>query len=179
MELEKLEGVSKLSKRIAIIYHYPCYDGSYAALNAYIYYSKIKSPSCHSIEFYPSNYQNRISEVPLREYRKVYILDKGLNDEDYLYIYETLANCNSVEVIIIDHHNSSIELFNKNFEEIFKNLQNIKLLFDNTGDKSASGMSYDYFKNKSDKYIQNYKIEAEKCSIVFSENYKLVFSLIF
>jgi hypothetical protein len=157
---------SEGQEKIGIIYHYPCYDGCYAALNAYLYYSKAKLSQKYLIEFFPSNSNNRISEVELSKFKKVYILDKGLNEEDYEYIL-TNSNIKTI-IIIIDHHNSSIELFNKKFKNSFQKLSNIQIIFDAASEKSASGLTFDYFKNEYFKYSN------EKADEIFTEQYKTV-----
>jgi oligoribonuclease NrnB/cAMP/cGMP phosphodiesterase (DHH superfamily) len=158
--------LSEGQQKIGIIYHYPCYDGCYAALNAYLYYSKAKLSQKYLIEFFPSNSNNRISEVQLSEFKKVYILDKGLNEEDYEYIFK-YSNTKTV-IIIIDHHNSSIELFNKKFKNAFQNISNVQIIFNASGEKSASGLTFEYFKNEYSKYSN------EKADEIFSEQYKIV-----
>jgi hypothetical protein len=160
---------NNINRNIVIAYHYPCFDGSYSALNALNYYDNF-SKSKAIITFHPLNSNNRISEINFENAVKVYILDKGLNDEDLKFIYNILKNnSNKLKIVIIDHHNSSIDFFNNNFKVKFQALKNIKVLFDNTGCRSACGLTLDYFKNKS---LKNFSME--KVEEIFTEQYKLV-----
>lgn len=160
--------IKKSDQNIAIVYHYPCYDGSYSALNTYLYYHNFCKLKSH-IKFYPSNNQNRISEVNYKEADKIYVLDKGLNDEDYTFLYEIAKENKNLKIILIDHHSSSINIFNKNYKNQYDSLSNIKFIFDDLGIKSASGLTFDYFKNKSLKNFAKEKVEA-----IFTQNYEQV-----
>jgi oligoribonuclease NrnB/cAMP/cGMP phosphodiesterase (DHH superfamily) len=154
--------------QVGIIYHYPCYDGAYSALNAFLYYKYLLDSQ---VQFFPSNSHNRISEVDCGKFSTVYILDKGLNEHDWIFIFETLVNYEkSLKIIIIDHHLSSIDYYNKNFKEKFEALDNIEIVFDLMGERSASGLTFDYFKKKA----ENLGIAQEKIDSIFTENYKIV-----
>jgi hypothetical protein len=155
-------------RMIAIIYHYPCYDGSYAAVNAYCYYAYFCIHKNNNVKFFPSNSQNRINEVELKKFEKVYILDKGLNDIDLEYIYETAIKHKQIKFIIIDHHISSIDYFDDNYKEKFAPLKNVKIIFDKTETRSACGITFEYFKKKSEKYTN------ESNSYIYGEAYKKV-----
>jgi oligoribonuclease NrnB/cAMP/cGMP phosphodiesterase (DHH superfamily) len=102
-------------------------------------------------------------------FNKIYILDKGLNEEDFNYIYTVLSNNSNLKVVIIDHHKSSIDLFDTQFKTDFLKLKNIKLIFNSTGERAACGLTFDYFKGKSLKYFP--KDEVEK---IFTPDYHKV-----
>jgi oligoribonuclease NrnB/cAMP/cGMP phosphodiesterase (DHH superfamily) len=154
--------------QVGIIYHYPCYDGAYSALNAFLYY---KNFGKLRVKFFPSNSHNRISEVDCSIFNRVYILDKGLNEYDLEYIFQTLEkNKKTLKIILIDHHLSSIEFYEKNYKDKFSCLENIEIIFDSSNERSASGLTFEYFKNKA----LNQGISKEDVENVFSENYKIV-----
>jgi oligoribonuclease NrnB/cAMP/cGMP phosphodiesterase (DHH superfamily) len=153
---------------VGIIYHYPCYDGSYAALNAFLYY---KNFGRLRVKFFPSNSHNRISEVDCTKFDRIYILDKGLNEDDLEYILKIQKeNKNTLKLILIDHHLSSIEFYEKNYKNKFSILENIEIIFDSSNQRSASGLTFEYFKNKA----LNLGISTEQVENVYSENYKIV-----
>jgi oligoribonuclease NrnB/cAMP/cGMP phosphodiesterase (DHH superfamily) len=153
---------------VGIIYHYPCYDGSYAALNAFLYYKNFAELR---VKFFPSNSHNRISEVDCSKFNTIYILDKGLNEDDLEYILKILQeNKNTLKMHIIDHHLSSIEFYEKNYKTKYSILENIEIIFDSSDERSASGLTFEYFKNKA----LNLGISKEQVENVYSENYKIV-----
>jgi nanoRNase/pAp phosphatase (c-di-AMP/oligoRNAs hydrolase) len=156
---------TKQTKKIGVIYHYPCFDGTYAALNLYLYLKNFKKNK-FELYYHPSNSFNRISEGFSKEFKydKVYILDKGLDDEDYAYL---LSNDLRAKICIIDHHSSSIELFNLNYSERFKTTKNIEIFFEQNNTKSAAGMTYDYFYKKATR-----KYKEEEVAKIFSEKWK-------
>jgi len=167
--MKKYDKTDKKIKRIAIIYHFPCYDGGYSAMNAYLYYKYLYSEE-NTIHFFPSNSNNRLSEVKFEKYELVYILDKGLNEEDYIHIAEILKNMENIKIILIDHHNSSIKLLDSLNEKLkLKDLSNLKIIFDDKNEKSACGLTFEYFKNKALK-----KFTEKQFQEIFTENYKLV-----
>lgn len=166
-----MESEKKEISNICIIYHYPCYDGSYAALNCYLYYCYFYKKE-NNVYFYPSNSQNRIEEVLTEEnckfFNKVYIVDKGMNDEDYEYVSKKLSQFLNLKLFYIDHHISSLQLFNNHIEK-FKPLKNYKQILDDKAERAACGLSFDYFKNKSLKYYK-----AEEVEKFFTNDYKLL-----
>ncbi len=188
MEIEK---ETKLIKNIGIIYHYPCMDGAYAAINAYLYYyhfrngnqvdnkttkstkstkstNSTKSTKC-KISFFPSNSHNRLSEVEFKKFDKIYILDKGLNDEDFKYIIDISINFPSSKIVLIDHHNSSIEQFECEYKDAYSKLNNVELLFESDGTRAASGLTFEYFEKKAKK---NYSEDI--VAGIYSDKYKKV-----
>ncbi len=159
----------KKKKRIAIIYHYPCYDGGYSAMNAYLYYKFVFSVN-NVIHFFPSNSHNRLNEVNFEKYELIYILDKGLNEEDYFHIVEVLNNRENIKIVLIDHHDSSIKVFESQKEKLnFNNFPNFKIVFDHKNERSACGLTFEYFRNKALK-----KFTQKQVDEIYTENYKLV-----
>lgn len=155
--------------QICIIYHYPCYDGSYAALNCFLYYQNFCKKE-NKITFIPSNSQNRISEVKLEKYNKIYILDKGLNMDDYEYIHNSLLKNTSVKLVCIDHHLSSIKMFNSDYSDKYKQLDNVKLIFEEKAERAASGLTFEYFRAKALK-----KSSEESVNKIFTDDlYKVL-----
>jgi hypothetical protein len=158
--------MEKINKNIAVIYHYPCYDGAFSCVNLYLYYTNFSNKT-NLLYFYPSNSHNRISEVVNTEnkikFSKVYILDKGLNDEDYQQILEWSS---SLKFIIIDHHTSSIDLYGEKYAENYKNNKNIKIIFEDKGERAASGLTFDYF------YFKSAKIDKNHADLIFNPKWK-------
>lgn len=160
--------MEKNSKNIAVVYHYPCYDGAFSCVNLYLYYTHFNKK--YYIYFYPSNSHNRISEVIEPEnklkYSKVFILDKGLNDEDFEHILKCAAE--QIKFYIIDHHSSSIDIYDEKYKESYQNIKNIKIIFDNTNERAASSLTFDYFNNKATK--KNEKLAKQ----IFDEKWKKI-----
>jgi oligoribonuclease NrnB/cAMP/cGMP phosphodiesterase (DHH superfamily) len=167
--MKKNDKTKNKIKNIAIIYHFPCYDGGYSAMNAYLYYQYLYSEK-NTIHFFPSNSNNRLNEVKFEKYELVYILDKGLNEEDLIHIAEILKNTENIKIVLIDHHYSSIKLFDSLYEKLnFKNFPNFEIIFNDKNEKSACGLTFEYFKNKALK-----KFTQTQFQEVFTDNYKLV-----
>jgi nanoRNase/pAp phosphatase (c-di-AMP/oligoRNAs hydrolase) len=107
------------TKNIGVIYDFPCSDGTYSALNLYLYLKHFHKKS-YRLDFHPQNSNHRISEVlSTTKYDKVYILDKSFQKENFVY----LLTADIPKVCIIDHHSSSIDLYNKEFTELFSTLK--------------------------------------------------------
>jgi hypothetical protein len=172
------KNITNRPKQIAVIYHFPCHDGSYSALNLYLYITNFYKHK-YKLHFHPSNSNNRISDVlsvdNKQGYDKIYIFDKGLGEEDFVFL---LSLKDDVRINVIDHHSSSVELFNKNFRDKFEGKKNIKIMFEENNTRSASGMTYDKFVKKAQKRFKDGIVLS-----VFTKNWKrvrifLIFSLL-
>lgn len=148
------------NKRLSIIYHFPCFDGAFAAINSYLYYSKFAKTK-YNIQFVPI--QNNTSKIKAFENAdKVILLDLSLLEDEYDYLMEH----QNISVLMIDHHISGINLYKKNEEKINKRSKKIKTVLNELNIKSACGLSFRYFKAKAEK-----KDNKENVDSVYSDNY--------
>ena len=72
-------------KKICIIYHYPCYDGLYGAINTYLYYKNFTNNK-YDITFLPLRNIYPIYSKLTQKFDKIISLDLGMkeNDIDFL-----------------------------------------------------------------------------------------------
>ena len=85
-------------KRLSIIYHFPCFDFAFSAINTFLYYSNFARTK-YIIQFIPI--QNTTSKIEaLKNANKVILLDLSLSEEEYDYLMEH----QDISVIMIDHH---------------------------------------------------------------------------
>jgi len=194
------------NQSIAIIYHYPCFDGCYSAINCYLYYKHFSNKR-NKIEFFPMSNSKRLVDIMEKDFfeyfNKIYILDKGLNNEDFEFLLESITNnkktnkLNKInsKIIIIDHHQSSIDIYLKNYNQKCIDSNNIVFIFDKEEKRAVCGLTFDFFYYKAlrkikkiyqfkDKNILNdcqklfddhlFNQKYEKFEKFFSENYKKV-----
>ena len=138
------------NKTLSIIYHFPCFDGAYGAINTYLYYTNF-SKTKYTIKFVPM--KNSISKLfAFEKTDKIVVLDVSLIEEDYKYLMEH----QNIKVLLIDHHNTGIKDYKSLYESMLKKRTNpIKVVFDERDEQSACGLSFRYFKNKAS---HNFKI---------------------
>lgn len=62
-----------IRRAVAVLYHYPCPDGAFAALAAHLYFSATSLPTI----FFPNTVYDpiRANNLPLDEIDEVYLLD--------------------------------------------------------------------------------------------------------
>lgn len=123
------------SRSSAVIYHYPCPDGAFAALAAHLYFSKVQK---HAV-YYPNTVYKpiRVEDLPVEDYEAIYLLDfighEGFVDELCL---------RAKSVIILDHHKTAMERLQEN-KYHHKNI--VKFIDMN---HSGATIAYDYFTEK-------------------------------
>jgi len=68
-----MKSAKKTQKASAILYHYPCPDGAFAALAAHLYFSAASLPAL----FFPNTVYSPITaqQLPLSEIGDLYLLD--------------------------------------------------------------------------------------------------------
>jgi hypothetical protein len=68
-----MKSVGKTQKASAILYHYPCPDGAFAALAAHLYFAAASLPAL----FFPNTVYRPITaqQLPLSEIGDLYLLD--------------------------------------------------------------------------------------------------------
>ncbi|RZC70196.1 hypothetical protein C5167_033362 [Papaver somniferum] len=129
-----MEGSIKKSKP-AVLYHYPCPDGVFAALASHLYFSAIKQ----DVLYFPNTVYSpvKVEDLPLDEINQVYLLDfVGPSG----FVAKLSSHVESV--IILDHHKTAVEMF-KADTSIRENV--IKVI---DMERSGATIAYDYFKKK-------------------------------
>ncbi len=168
-EISIKQKKSSETQKIAVIYHHPCFDGSYSAINAYIFYSYFSNKK-NQLNFFKMSNSNRLENIlenqTLEDYNKIYILDKGLSHEDFEYLYY-LLNENSVKmdiennnkIVVVDHHISSIDIYTKDYKNKFDKFNNVVFIFEKEEKRSACGITFDIFYNKALRKIKKILIK--------------------
>ncbi|XP_008681586.1 uncharacterized protein [Zea mays] len=119
----------------AVLYHYPCPDGAFAALAAHLYFSG----AAHPVRFFPNTVYDpiRSDSLPLEEIKDVYLLD-FVGPPGFV---EDIAP--KVErITILDHHKTA-------FESLCVNAtlgQNVTKVIDMQ--RSGATIAFDFFRNK-------------------------------
>ena len=159
---------SDVKKELCIIYHCPCYDGAYGAINAYLYYKNFTNDK-YKITFLPLKNTFPIYSKLEKKYNKIISLDLGLRDDDIKFL--TDENNNNTSIIIFDHHCSWSEKYNKEYFPKIKDRKKLTICYDEQNKKSACGLSFDYFKNKA---LSKKNLDKNKVEEIYSDNLKLI-----
>lgn len=125
----------KSLKKAAVLYHYPCPDGAFAALAAHLYFSATAIPAV----FFPNTVFDpiRIESLPLCELSDVYLLDFiGPSG----FVAQLSSKVDSVTVL--DHHKTALEIISENASD----LKNVHKIIDM--ERSGATIAYDYFNEK-------------------------------
>ncbi|XP_009621556.2 uncharacterized protein [Nicotiana tomentosiformis] len=122
-------------KRPAVLYHYPCPDGAFAALAAHLYFSSIHITPL----YFPNTVYSplRAEDLPLNEIDHVYLLD-FVGPSGFVPQLHSKVDC----VVVLDHHKTARELLGGG-TYVSENL--IKVI--DMG-RSGATIAYDYFKEK-------------------------------
>ncbi|XP_077246979.1 DHHA1 domain protein [Tasmannia lanceolata] len=121
--------------KAAILYHYPCPDGAFAALAAHLYFSALSRPAV----FFPNTVYDpiRASSIPSNEFDDIYLLDfVGPSG----FVGEISSKVG--RVIVLDHHKTALETLGGN-ASVGKNV--IRVL---DMQRSGATIAYDYFREK-------------------------------
>ncbi|KAI3895379.1 hypothetical protein MKX03_032592 [Papaver bracteatum] len=129
-----MEDSIKKSKP-AVLYHYPCPDGVFAALASHLYFSAIKQ----DVLYFPNTVYSpvKVEDLPLDEINQVYLLDFAGPSG---FVAKLSSHVESV--IILDHHKTAVEMF-KADTSICENV--VKVI---DMERSGATIAYDYFKKK-------------------------------
>ncbi|XP_057813124.1 uncharacterized protein LOC131027153 isoform X2 [Cryptomeria japonica] len=116
----------------AVLYHYPCPDGAFAALAAHLYFSARQKP----VVFFPNTVYNpiRTEDLPLENFDAIYLLDYVGPDG---FVSELSSKVK--RLIILDHHKTAMERLQANKYD-GKNI--VKVIDMN---HSGATISYDFF----------------------------------
>ena len=163
-----MESKIKDKKELCIVYHFPCYDGVYGAINTYLYY-KYFTDDKYNITFKPLRNIYPIFSVVDKKYDKIISLDLAPKDEDINFLKDN--NNNNISIILFDHHFSWYDKYIKIFKPIIDNRKKSKILYDEKNIKSACGLSFDYFKQKA---LSKKNIDMKKIDEIYNEKYKLL-----
>ncbi|KAK7364172.1 hypothetical protein VNO80_12623 [Phaseolus coccineus] len=120
----------------AILYHYPCPDGAFAALAAHLYF---KATSLFSPLFFPNTVYKPLSaeDLPLNEIGDLYLLD-FVGPDGFIQEISTKVS----RVIVLDHHKTALE---KLGNEVSLGENVVKVI---DMERSGATIAFDYFKDK-------------------------------
>ncbi|KAI4329768.1 hypothetical protein MLD38_028116 [Melastoma candidum] len=122
--------------KAAVLYHYPCPDGAFAALAAHLYFTATSTPAL----FFPNTVYSPVTpqSLPLNEIDRLYLLDfvgpPG-------FVREVSAKV--PWVVILDHHKTALETLGC---EGLMSRGNVSKVIDM--ERSGATIAYDYFKAK-------------------------------
>ncbi|XP_071703699.1 uncharacterized protein [Rutidosis leptorrhynchoides] len=122
-------------KQTAVLYHYPCPDGAFAALAAHIYFSVSSVPAL----FFPNTVYSPISveELPVDQIGDAYLLD-FVGPPGFVQKLSPKVD----RVIILDHHKTALKMLNDG-EFSFANVTKVIDMR-----RSGATIAYDFFKDK-------------------------------
>ncbi|XP_057804170.1 uncharacterized protein LOC131019601 isoform X2 [Salvia miltiorrhiza] len=125
-------------QKSAVLYHYPCPDGAFGALAAYLYFSH--SPAFAPPLFFPNTVYSpiRAENLPLNETDTVYLLDFV----GPLGFVEQLSR-KVGRVVVLDHHKTALEMLGSGTSSTNGNVTTVIDM-----DRSGATIAYDYFKEK-------------------------------
>ncbi|XP_039137987.1 oligoribonuclease NrnB isoform X1 [Dioscorea cayenensis subsp. rotundata] len=135
-------------KKSAVLYHYPCPDGAFAALAAHLYFSSTSLP----VLYFPNTVYDpiRVDSLPLDDIGDVFLLDfvgpPGL-------VAELSSKVDSVT--ILDHHKTALEALHGNASLN----ENVTKIIDM--DRSGATIAFDFFREKIRENAHGLKIEGD------------------
>lgn len=126
---------NSIKKSAAVLYHYPCPDGAFAALAAHLYFKATSLPAI----FFPNTVYSPIKpdQLPLHQFSHVYLLD-FVGPSGFVQQLSSEVP----RVVILDHHKTAMEaLGGRSFEG-----ENVSKVIDM--ERSGATIAFDYFKHK-------------------------------
>ncbi|XP_052176981.1 uncharacterized protein LOC127791186 isoform X2 [Diospyros lotus] len=144
----------KQKKAAAVLYHYPCPDGAFAALAAHIYFSATSTPAL----FFPNTVYSPISaeQLPLSEIEDIYLLD-FVGSPGFVQQISPRVH----RVVVLDHHKTACEMLGPKTSSIIG--ENVFLVIDM--ERSGATVAYDFFK---DKLLRNADV-SDSCKFALRE----------
>lgn len=163
-----MESKINSTKELCIIYHFPCYDGAYGAINTYLYYKNFPKDT-YNITFMPLRNIFPIFSAVKKKYDKIISLDLVIKDDDIKFL--TDEKNDDISIIIFDHHISWLEKYNKEYKSKIMNRKKLKLFYNYENIKSACGLSFEFFKNKA---LKKKDVDQNKVEKIFSDHLKVI-----
>ena len=160
----KIESGITIKKNICIIYHHPCYDGLFGAINAFLYYKNFTNNK-YQITFLPLKNIYPIFSQLTKKYDKIISLDLGMKENDIDFL--TDKNNFDISVTLFDHHESWYEQYKKDYEPLLKDRKKFHFIFDEKNEKSACGLSFNYYKNKA---LKKKDVDIKKVEEIFNQD---------
>ncbi|KAL2533074.1 hypothetical protein Adt_06425 [Abeliophyllum distichum] len=128
-------------KKTAVLYHYPCPDGAFAALAANLYFSHCPTAAAAAATaiFFPNTVYSplRVEDLPLDEIDRVYLLD-FVGPPSFIRELSSKVE----QIVVLDHHKTALEMLGSG-TSINGNV--IKVI---DMKRSGATIAYDYFKEK-------------------------------
>ncbi|KAL3642265.1 hypothetical protein CASFOL_013080 [Castilleja foliolosa] len=127
-------------KKSAVIYHYPCPDGAFAALAAHLYFSHTPAAAAAPPPlFFPNTVYSplRAENLPLEEIDIVYLLD-FVGPPGFVHNLSLEVG----KVVVLDHHKTAIETLGSGMSTS----GNVTKVIDM--ERSGATIAFDYFKDK-------------------------------
>ncbi|GFZ12310.1 hypothetical protein Acr_23g0006950 [Actinidia rufa] len=127
----------KMMKAVAVVYHYPCPDGAFAALAAHLYFSSTSTP----VLFFPNTVYApiRAEQLPLSEIEDVYLLD-FVGPHGFVQQLSSKVD----RVIVLDHHKTALDMLGGAKASVIG--ENVFQIIDM--DRSGATIAYEFFKEK-------------------------------
>lgn len=79
LRLEREQRQMAMLRKVgaAVLYHYPCPDGAFAALAAHLYFSSLSTTTSTTLFFFPNTVYSPLTprDLPLSQIDSVYLLD--------------------------------------------------------------------------------------------------------
>ncbi|KAL5815398.1 hypothetical protein ACOSQ3_026181 [Xanthoceras sorbifolium] len=124
-----------MKKKPAVLYHYPCPDGAFAALAAHLYFSASSLPAL----FFPNTVYSPITpeKLPLHEIDHLYLLDY-VGPPGFVQEISTKVS----RVTVLDHHKTALEA---SIEGLMEG-ENVSKVIDM--ERSGATIAFDYFKER-------------------------------
>ncbi|XP_021679911.2 uncharacterized protein LOC110664500 isoform X3 [Hevea brasiliensis] len=128
-------SLASMMKKSAVLYHYPCPDGAFAALAAHLYFCATSLPAL----FLPNTVYNpiKLEHLPIHEIDDLYLLDFAGPSG---FVHQISSKFS--RVVILDHHKTAKEMLGG--ETLVG--KNVNAVLDM--ERSGATIAYDYFKEK-------------------------------
>ncbi|XP_022855420.1 uncharacterized protein LOC111376683 isoform X2 [Olea europaea var. sylvestris] len=124
-------------QKTAVLYHYPCPDGAFAALAANLYFSHCSTTA--AALFFPNTVYSplRVEDLPLNEINRVYLLD-FVGPPGFIKKLSSKVE----QIVVLDHHKTALEMLGSG-ASVSGNVINVIDM-----KRSGATIAYDYFKEK-------------------------------
>ncbi|CAI9780431.1 unnamed protein product [Fraxinus pennsylvanica] len=128
-------------QKTAVLYHYPCPDGAFAALAANLYFSHCSTTiaTAATALFFPNTVYSplRVEDLPLNEINLVYLLD-FVGPPSFIQELSSKVD----QIVVLDHHKTALEMLGSETSVSGNVIKVIDMK------RSGATIAYDYFKEK-------------------------------